>query len=202
MCGRTAGPFAHSRLATAIRSGGSLISGDHLDTLTFFGTVSEGIGRFSTTLRIPGRAELPNAPCDWPEQLYPGSLNVCIREGGHPPELHNRGLQLSVESLDSGRFAPEFEIPWTLIGNNTLRPVPGKPRRGDAQVWRTEIRVIGTPDPAITCWALRRFGSQVGEQLEFVSGGRLRSRGLGYNPSVIVDLVGRWTTPSTFADSG
>lgn len=156
--------------------------------LVFGGIVSPGVGRHSTLL-VPGRSVLPQAPADWPEVLYPGSLNVLVDR--YPAELRGHGLANHVVELDSGRFAPEFEILRAQFRNNLLSPRPGVPRGGDAQVWRARLSVesVGL---AISCWALRRFGSAVGEQLEFVAERRLLNDGLQYGNRVQVSLLGRW----------
>ena len=41
---------------------------------------------------IPGRDELIAAPSEWPERLWPGSLNVWIAADGYLPEFAARGL--------------------------------------------------------------------------------------------------------------
>jgi hypothetical protein len=73
-----------------------------------------------------------------------------------------------------------------------LTPDRGMPRRGDAQVWRAELRWGVDDVEHIGCWALRRFGSNVGEQLEFVAGERLRDRGLSNSTQVRALLYGKW----------
>ena len=143
-------------------------------------------------MEIPGRATLPQAPEDWPEELYRGSLNVRIRANGYPADFVQRGLPVSVETLDNGLFEPAFEIRHDQIGGNTLSPSREMHRRGDAQVWRAEIHRAIDPLFAVSCWALRRFGSNVGEQLEFVSRERLRNGNLPNYTPVTVHLFGRW----------
>jgi hypothetical protein len=79
---------------------------------------------------------------------------------------------------------------FTLHANNSQQP-SGVPNAGDAQVWRARIEVVDqplTPD----CWALRRFGSRVGEQLEFVAAKKLRDLGLSSDQTVIAILFGNW----------
>jgi hypothetical protein len=156
--------------------------------IVFGGVVSSGIGHHAT-LYVPGRAELRNAPADWPERLHPGSLNVSVDQ--YPPEFMNRGLRNSVSELDLGRFVPEFEILRDQFQNNKIEPRPDLPRGGDAQVWRTRLRHDGV-GAVIKCWTLRRLGSQVGEQLECVAGRRLRDFGLDEGLRVEVALLGEW----------
>lgn len=145
---------------------------DRMAVLIFGGIVCSGLGRHSTLL-IPGRSALPSAPVDWPETLYTGSLNVRIDQ--YPAEFGERGLKEQVVELDRGWFAPEFEILRGQFGNNLLGPSPGVPRGGDAQVWRATLSLLDS-ETEHGCWMLRRFGSQVGEQLEFVAAHRLRDR--------------------------
>ncbi len=156
--------------------------------LLFGGVVSSGLGCHAM-LYVPGRAELRAAPADWPEHLHPGSLNVSVDL--YPPEFMNRGLRSRVSELDQGRFVPEFEILRNQFRNNKLGPRPGVPRGGDAQVWRAQLSHAGG-GPIIKCWALRRFGSQVGEQLEFVAERRLRDFGLYDGLRVEMALLGEW----------
>lgn len=139
-----------------------------MDVLQFVGIVSDGVGKFKN-LRIPGRGALPTAPSEWPETLKEGSLNIRIVRDGHPVQFRRLGLPNSVVTLDRGLFQPEFEIGWQQIRGNTLTPTRETPRHGDAQVWRAELRWGGGGSENASCWAFRRFGSQVGEQLEFVS---------------------------------
>ncbi len=156
--------------------------------LVFGGVVSGGVGRHAA-LYVPGRSELNMAPADWPERLHPGSLNVVVDE--YPEEFRSRGLANRISELDKGRFVPEFEIRREQFRNNLLQSRPGVPRGGDAQVWRALLSQQNAR-MAIRCWALRRFGSQVGEQLEFVAGTRLRDLGLHDNLRVRATLLGEW----------
>ena len=156
--------------------------------LIFGGVVSSGIGKHQT-LVVPGRAALLGAPVEWPEKLYPGSLNVRIDE--YPNQLAAHGLDNRVSELDRGEFAPAFEIPRAAIGNNHLGPRPEVPRGGDAQVWKA-VLLRGAEAVHVPCWALRRFGSQVGEQLEFVAEHRLRDFDLNDGLRLQVVLLGAW----------
>jgi hypothetical protein len=155
--------------------------------LVFWGTVCDGIGKHST-LHVPGRSELKDAPQDWPERLFPGSLNV--RALRYPRDFSAHGLKETMASLDSGEFTPAFEILRHQLGNNRLGPRPGIPRGGDAQVWRARI----SADNGLTlkCWGLRRFGSGVCDQLEFVAELRLRDAGLHNGQMVSAVLLGTW----------
>jgi hypothetical protein len=156
--------------------------------LIFGGVVTSGIGRHAELL-VPGRGEVPAAPSDWPEKLWPGSLNV--RVDRYPTELKTREFDASVVVLDTRQFAPAFEIERGQFKNNFLAPRPGVPRGGDAQAWRAKILVDDT-GASIGCWALRRFGSRVGEQLEFVADRRLRDEGLLDGQRVRAVLFGKW----------
>jgi hypothetical protein len=158
------------------------------DRLRFEGFVTAGIGRHSE-LGIPGRADVATAPTDWPERLFPGSLNVRIT--AYPKAFAQHRLPETIRSLDSGLFVPTFEVRRDEIRNNRLSPTDAVPRRGDAQVWRATIE---TTDAMIcaSCWALRRFGSQVGEQLELVADIRLRDLGLDDERRVVVAVFGSW----------
>lgn len=147
-----------------------------------------GVGRHAT-LHVPGHLELSCAPADWPDRLHPGSLNVQVDKC--PVEFGQRGLPHSVEVLDTGWLVPAFEIPKDRMGNNKLRPRPGVPRGGDAQVWRAILSRDGASN-GVFCWALRRFGSRVGEQLEFVAGNRLRDFGFNDGIRVKAMLLGKW----------
>jgi hypothetical protein len=158
-----------------------------MDELVFRGAVSGGIGCHSS-LHVPGLGVITQADSDWPSTLHPGSLN--IRIDGYPSQLMDRGLTSTVAALDSGLFVPAFEILCDQFGNNKLSPTPAMPRCGDAQVWRAKIVTEG--GEVGKCWVLRRFGSNVGEQLEFVAGTRLRDDGLHDNQRVEAILYGRW----------
>jgi hypothetical protein len=156
--------------------------------LVFGGVVASGVGQHAT-LGVPGWDILQNVPHDWPRTLFPGSLNVKVDR--FPESLSQRGLPPSVTSLDSCLFLPAFEILRAEFVNNRLAPREGSPRCGDGQVWRANILPIGSHEH-IHCWALRRFGSRVGEQLELVSEKRLRSDALQDNQRLIVTLFGSW----------
>ncbi len=162
-----------------------------MDELRFEGLVKAGIGKHSELL-VPGRGVLRHAPHDWPELLCPGSLNV--RVDRYPASLGQHRLSNRIAELDRSLFKPEFEIPRDLLGDNQLGPRPGVPRGGDAQVWRARLTTLDA-SLTLTCWALRRFGSGVGEQLEFVAAEKLRSIGLQENQRVEACLYGLWHDP-------
>lgn len=158
------------------------------DELVFIGCVASGIGCHSS-LDIPGREGITGEHNDWPLRLYPGSLNIMV--SGYPAQLAGMGLKSEVAVLDQGLFVPAFVIPGTALSNNKLRPRQLEPKRGDAQVWRAFISKYGHA-VFVKCWALRRFGSGVGEQLELVSDERLRDHGFQDGDLVAVSLYGRW----------
>jgi hypothetical protein len=117
-----------------------------------------------------------------------GSLNVRVER--YPRAMADHGLANRIAELDKGLFRPAFRIARDQFRNNRLGPRPGVPNGGDARVWRAQIDAEG--QPTIHCWALRRFGSRVGEQLEFVSAERLRDRGLQTGQNVIAKIFGDW----------
>lgn len=142
-----------------------------MTTISFRGVIANGVGKH-VELHVPGRNEISQAPHDWPVTLHKGSLNVRISPGGYPPLFANLGLPEVIRSLDTKAFPGDFEIAQHEFGNNGLGPVPGMPNKGSAQVWRATLLVNGRNLP---CWALRRYGSDVGEQLELVSHLHMRS---------------------------
>lgn len=156
--------------------------------LMFEGVVSRGRGEHST-LVVPGRGALSGAPADWPEQLYPGSLNVRVIR--YPPQLAEHGLLNAVSTFDQGHFVPEIEIPQAQFGNNRLAPTAREPRRGNGQAWRARLEVP-CEGLVVNCWLLRRIGSAVGEQLEFVADRRLRDLGLVEGTHVRASVLGSW----------
>src|ERR1051325_5267015 len=161
-----------------------------MDELDFYGYISPGTGHHHE-LVIPGRSLISAAPADWPESLYPGSLNVRLFPQRLPSALSIPGRRATVESLDLGLFQPEFQIPQDRIGNNSIGRERG-PRGGDAQVWRAFIFQDGERVDTPQCWVLRRFGSRVGEQLELVAGSRLRDvKGIADDQVVMVKMLGR-----------
>jgi hypothetical protein len=166
-----------------------------MDVLVFRGCVSKGVGHHNE-LGIPGRSQLGAVvPNDWPEKLRPGSLNIELPKGGVPQAFQQHGLPVSVESLDTGLFQPEFEIMQGQIAGNTIGRERG-PRGGDAQVWRAFLFADGRPLDTPQCWVLRRFGSRVGQRLELVAASRLRDApGIVDGLVVTVRMQGHWKVP-------
>jgi hypothetical protein len=153
--------------------------------------IVNGIGKHSELL-VPGRSDFECPIADWPVRLFPGSLNV--RVSGYPDEFVRRGLRRSIAALDSAGFEPEFTIPQAQLGNNRLTPVLGMPDRGNAQVWRASLSANGLER---TCWALRRIGSALTQDIEIVSSVSLRTS-LGAERvrdwPAVVTMQGRWRT--------
>lgn len=143
-------------------------------SLIFGGSITGGVGLHNEMV-IPGRSVVAGSPDDWPEELCPGSLNVLIEEypdSFSPPSGRRRGAY----QLDDGNFRPEFVIEGNQITENKLLR-DGKP--ASAQVWRALLHVANRSEP-ISCWVLRRFGSNVGKGmggnvLEVVAQDHLRS---------------------------
>jgi len=142
----------------------------HLD---FSGVVVRGGGQHKNLL-IPGREGLDVAPPDWPVELFPGSLNVKLHNlqqgfaSFHKGKVNKR---LTLKWLDRDDYDPCFIIPQFLIGNNTLQPKWGKPRRGTAKLWRAILR---REDKSQPCWVMRRIGSHMLDTLELISDKALR----------------------------
>ncbi len=90
-----------------------------MDKLVFRGHIGSGVGNYSKMV-IPGRTALACAPDDWPETLYPGSLNVKIVKDRYPDELLARCAGKLLQKLDSQVFSPAFEIPHDAIKGNKL----------------------------------------------------------------------------------
>ncbi len=155
--------------------------------LRFGCKVVSGFAAFSR-YRYPTRAQLPDAPDDWPGTLCPGSLNAAIRPAGWPAELAPAGADGSLGYLETGGFRPALAIPRDLIANNPLAADPARPSRGDALAWRARLDV---PDSqaALDCWAVRQIGSMYGYTLELVSEeARLLREALDSALGVLVDL--------------
>jgi len=140
--------------------------------LVFRGRIAAGIGRHAE-LVVPGRGALDQAPADWPDVLFPGSLNIRIPAKGFPAHFEALGLPCLLTSLDRDCFPAAFTIPFERFANNRLVPLPDHPRRGTGQVWRTTLEARGR---TIACWTLRRYGSGRTDALELLSGEGLRAR--------------------------
>lgn len=161
----------------------SRIGGDALERIDFEGLIKDGIGNFAKNVPLPGRSAIPGAPCGWPEELHPGTLNVAVDH--YPGEFRQHRLDEVVSSLDLGSFKPWFRIPKRLIGNH--------PRLGDAQVWNAELTRTETGE-SVTCWLLRRIGSGLVNDLELVSDQGLRiALGLENADRVLVRVYGGWS---------
>ena len=142
-----------------------------MSRIVFLGNIVDGCGKH-VELHVPGREQIPQASLDWPVLLHKGSLNVRISPDGYPNIFEARSLSKSVRTLDEKIFRPAFEISQSELGNNKLIPTSDMPHKGSAQVWRAKLTLR---DREIPCWALRRYGSGVDEQLELISELHLRS---------------------------
>jgi hypothetical protein len=163
-----------------------------MEKLRFAGTIVNGIGKHRE-LVVPGCNEFTCPAADWPERLFPGSLNVRVLS--YPDEFVRRGLRSAMDTLDSVGFEPEFAIPQALLGNNRLTPVLGMPDRGKAQVWRASVCANNV---TLACWVLRRIGSALTQQIELVSSVHMRAL-LGADNTrdwpAVVAMQGRWRAP-------
>lgn len=167
-------------------------AGVRVDRLRFTGTVTSGAGLFAAELKLPGRDQLSVPIRDWPQVPVAGTLNVRVRRQGFPLEYRASFGQPSVHCLDSRRFLPEAELPWTDIGNNTLPPTAEQPDRGRAQVWRAALQNRAT-GASRQCWVLRRIGSAITSSLEVVAAEHLRSAlALRTGSPVTLTMEGRW----------
>jgi hypothetical protein len=160
-----------------------------MDQLEYVGNIVNGIGKHAELL-VPGRSQLLNCPVDWPEKLFPGSLNVRISK--YPAEFTQRGLPLSAKTLDVMAFEPIFIIPRDRMLNNKLTATQTMPDRGDGQVWST---LLTASEHTMRCWTLRRIGSGLSDQIELVSSAGLRNE-LGLTRDrewpVVVKIFGHW----------
>ncbi len=168
------------------------------DTLRFLGCIVRGTRQFAITLVIPGSDEIPSKIRDWPDRIYPGSLNIRVEAPGFPAKYIEIFGSASVNHLDTRRFLPEAEIPHDAIGNNALRPTAMDPDRGNAQIWRADLTIIDS-GMEMQCWVLRRIGSEVGigskvgNVIECVSGKCLwNAMSLNEGDRVELELQGRW----------
>jgi hypothetical protein len=143
-------------------------------------------------LILPKRHELSVPIRNWPENPAPGTLNVRVQQVAFPSKFLEVFGEASFLRLDSKRFSPEAELPWTDIKNNTLPPLPDAPDRGNAQVWRSTLRSVRTGRER-HCWVLRRIGSGLWQELELVAGENLRTAlDLDDDSPVKVEMEGRW----------
>ncbi len=163
-----------------------------MTSLRFSGVVRTGCTRFAVELALPGRTQLSVPIRNWPDVPRPGTLNVRMQAEGFPAEFLQVFGEANVRCLDSRRFAPEAELKWSEIGGNTLPPQPGRPDRGNAQVWAATLRNLETGKER-QCWVLRRIGSSLWQDLELVAGEQLRDalRLLDGTP-VEIDMEGTW----------
>lgn len=156
-----------------------------MDCLTFKGVIRSGSGHYKE-LVFPNQDELDDAPNDWPgHDLYRGSLNVRVANGGYPDGFESPP---HVRRLDNRQFQPAFVIPREAIANNKLGHRPDLPDGGDAQVWRAALQVVAT-EQSEDCWLVRRIGSGLMYDLEFVSDQHLRTAlTLADDDPVIVEI--------------
>ncbi|MFC3077770.1 hypothetical protein ACFODL_06685 [Phenylobacterium terrae] len=162
-----------------------------MDELVFQGLVAAGAGLFARELEVPGRAQFPTAPDDWPDALCRGTLNFRISE--LPKVLQARGWS-DIKGLDRRGFSPVFEIPQDKIVGNTLQPSASVPENGRAQVWRARLEANSR---STTCWVLRRINSGYGRVLELVSDERLRDTldlATGTEWPAMLRMYGLWRT--------
>lgn len=167
-----------------------------METLVFEGRTAGGADRFAAELRVPGSNELQFEIPGWPVRLFPGTLNIKINAGGFPPKFLTRFGSPSIKRLDSRLFKPIVELPAHLIANNTLPPAKERPDRGNAQIWRATLFVVGS-QAKTDCWVLRRIGSGYDNVLECVSAQPLREVLGAPKPLEVpiqLHLFGNWVT--------
>lgn len=143
-----------------------------MKNIEFKGKVVSGQGNHSD-LGIPGKNKLPYAPDDWPDILYPGSLNVEILTNELPKDLDTLGPGNLIKKLDNSILKPAFVIKQNAIINNTIGPNGTVKGRGDAQVWRAKITILKIKQN-FQCWVLRRLDSGMTRHIEIVSNVGLR----------------------------
>ena len=151
---------------------GNFLYRRNMKTLKFTGHVINGIGKHSE-LGVPGKLDLDCSPADWPEALYPGSLNIDISSDGYPSEFKELNPKMAVTKLDSKFFPALFTIPQNHMQNNKLISRGDESERGVGQVWRAMV-INETSGQSLSAWVLRRIGSGLGHQLEIVSNVHLR----------------------------
>ncbi|MDP2643567.1 MAG: hypothetical protein Q8P24_01365 [Desulfobacterales bacterium] len=140
--------------------------------MEFRGKIVRGQGDHAK-LGIPGKGMLAHAPADWPDILYPGSLNVLISIDNLPKELQKLGDGTHIQKLDNGMLKPAFVIEQRMILNNTIGPNERVKGRGDAQVWRVKLTVEKSKE-CLNCWVLRRLDSAMTRHIEIVAEKYLR----------------------------
>ena len=161
--------------------------------IVFKGSIVNGRGGH-TELYVPGKKELQDSHPDWPIKLCSGSLNIKINNDGYPKEFKTNGLAETVKSLDAALFKAAFEIKQDQFGNNMLKATEAMPNRGAAQIWKSTLKINYSTIP---CWALRRFGSGLAQELEVVSDVNIRNEhGLtkDKNWPCKIELYGKWVS--------
>ena len=121
-------------------------------------------------------------------------MNIKINNDGYPKEFKTNGLAETVKSLDAALFKAAFEIKQDQFGNNMLKATEAMPNRGAAQIWKSTLKINYSTIP---CWALRRFGSGLAQELEVVSDVNIRNEhGLtkDKNWPCKIELYGKWVS--------
>jgi len=136
--------------------------------LDFIGTVRRNEDNLFPQIVLPGRDELIVALADWPTKIAPATLSIQVNEDGFPEGFEEIGQGDGLKKLDVGKFRAALVIPRRLIAGNPVKPDPGHPTRGFAQVWRAELRMIATGQAA-KCWMFRIIDSELHSQLELVA---------------------------------
>jgi hypothetical protein len=132
------------------------VSYELTEKVQWVGHIVDGKGECARHV-LPGRKELAEAPPDWPETLFLGSLNIMV-EMAAPKEK-------AEASFDIRSLVPEFSIPSEQIRKNPTDPGLDAPQ-GKAQVWRAVLLAGGHE---ISCWAIHRPGLDFLRPLELVS---------------------------------
>jgi hypothetical protein len=126
------------------------------EKVQWVGHIVDGKGECARHV-LPGRKELTEAPADWPETLFLGSLNIVVEMAAAKEKA---GTSFDISSLE-----PEFSIPSEQIRKNPTDPGLDAPQ-GKAQVWRAVLLAGGHE---IACWAIHRPGLDFLRPLELVS---------------------------------
>jgi hypothetical protein len=132
------------------------VSYEFTDQVQWIGHIVDGKGECARHV-LPGRKDLAEAPADWPETLFLGSLNIMV-ELAAPKEK-------AQTTFDIRSLVPEFSIPSEQIRKNPVDPGLDAPQ-GRAQVWRALLLAGGYE---IACWAIHRPGLDFLRPLELVS---------------------------------